>query len=87
MMMGFGLLGGLFVIIFLGIAVVSLLGVGRGGAAFSSRNSDRNFPDVPYGNHSAILSPRDELDRRYASGEIDREKYFKIREDLGRTPE
>jgi len=76
MMTGFGMIGGLFMIVFWGglIALVVWLviklfpGV-RGQSNFSSGNE---------------MKARDILDQRYAQGEINREQYEIMKQDLAK---
>lgn len=72
--LGFGLLGFLFMLIFWGGLI--LLAVWLVRALFSTNaNRDRNVD----GNH---LNARQILDQRYARGEISREQYEIMKQDI-----
>lgn len=67
MMMGFGLIGTILVI----VLIAMLIGWRpQGGQAM-------------FGNSSAEKSPREILKERYARGEITKEEFERIRQDLG----
>ncbi len=71
-MMGFGMLGGMFVF-WVGLIVLAVLGV-RG--LFQSTQSVGN-------NHAnAPISAREILEQRYARGEINREQYLVMLKDI-----
>ena len=74
MMGGSGMMGGmvvlwvLFVIVLLALAVTALV--------WLVRNMSRS------GSEPTPQTSRDELDRRYAAGQIDRDHYLEVRRDL-----
>ena len=76
MMTGFGIMGGLFMIVFLGglIALVVWLVI----KVFPGVRGQSNSPS---GN---MMNARDILDQRYAQGEIDREQYEMMKKDIER---
>ncbi len=76
MMMGFGIMGGLFMIIFWGgvIALVILL-VRVLFQGSSSQSSPNQIPK---------MSAHEILDRRYARGELSREEYEVMKQDLAK---
>ncbi len=76
--MGFGLFGGLFMLLFWGGLIAAAVWVGR--ALF---NNGSNFPASTSGPAGpARPSARDILDQRYARGEISREEYEQMKRDL-----
>ena len=74
MMTGFGIMGGLFMIVFLGglIALVVWLVI----KVFPGVRGQSNSPS---GN---MMNARDILDQRYAQGEINREQYELMKKDI-----
>jgi len=76
MMMVFGLL---LMILFWGILII--LAVSLGGALFRSSNKSRTLPS----DHR--FKVRETLDIRYARGEITREQYELMKNDLDDTPQ
>ena len=81
MMMGFGMFGGLVILLFFGVLIVGVFLLVRG--MFSTNREEGGFVQHPYnGNNNSPLSPIDDLDKRYAQGEIIREQYLQIRHDL-----
>lgn len=78
-MIGGGMLGGammllwlVFALVLLAFAVTALIWLVR---QMQGRSGAGDAPD-------AQLSAREELDRRYAAGELGREDYLQAREDL-----
>jgi putative membrane protein len=74
MMIGFGMLGGLFMIVFLGgliVLVVWLVIKVFPGVRGQSNSSSGNK-----------MNARDILDQRYAQGEINREQYEMMKKDV-----
>ena len=93
MMMGFGFIGMLFMLLFLAIIVIAAVAViswlfprplssppsGRGYAQPSSHYSKETGLAQPPG---VSETPLDILKRRYASGEITREEFEAMKEDI-----
>ena len=70
--MGFGLFGLFFMLVFWGLLILAAVWVAK--ALFgNNRPHQRNDPSQ---------SPREILDQRYARGEITREQYEVMRQDL-----
>ena len=78
MMHGFGVLW-YFVILFGLLLAVALLAALIIGVVWLSRRTDRSTG----GSHTGPQSARGILDERYARGEISREEYLDMRDDLG----
>lgn len=74
MMMGVGVLGLVFMILFWCVIVVGAIFLVR-GLFPAGADSERSGPKQDY-------TARDVLDQRYARGEIDRESYELMKQDL-----
>jgi putative membrane protein len=77
MMSGFGIGGGLLMILFWGVLIFGAVWVIRslfpGGTNIFSQSQDREE------------SPKEILDRRYARGDISREEYERMKQDLAKS--
>lgn len=75
--MGFGLIGLLFMVLFWGGLILLAVLVVRALFPSGSRDSSK---DMPSGKSTS--SPKEILDQRYARGELTREQYETMKEDL-----
>ena len=75
MMMGFGGIGIILMVLFWGVVILG--GVWLVKSLFGARQSSIIGPSAP-----RETSPREILDQRYARGEISRDEYETIKQDL-----
>jgi putative membrane protein len=75
--MGFGLIGLLFMVLFWGGLILLAVLVVRALFPSFSRGSSKDGPL-----ENSTLSPKEILDQRYARGELTREQYEMMKEDL-----
>ena len=71
MMMGFGLIGVIFVIILVIVLIVAFIGLRPNVYQDKDQRSDPPFE-----------TPREILEKRYAKGEINKDEFDQIRKDI-----
>jgi putative membrane protein len=78
-MMDGGMMGGWFMVLWT-LLILAVIALAVAGVVWLVRNMDRSRGDGGLG--SGRSAARDELDRRFAAGELSRDEYLQHRRDL-----